>query len=131
MEIVFKITFKNTRKVARVGIFVETETGVIDAELWEKDISDKFPVQIDRIIEAKTYALNSKKILVFEKECSATNMLINNEYSSIELIQTQKGKNISEIQITNEITNASVSGRLILKTVDRKYVCAIKEVKST
>ena len=129
MEVAFKITFKNMRRSVNLGIFVETETGVMDAEAWEKEINNNYPVRIENIVEANIYALNSNKKESFEKECSSSNMCIQNEYSCITLIQTKSGQNISGIQITNEITNAIVSGKIILKTEDRKYVCTIKETK--
>ena len=42
IELKFEITFKNYRKSVDLGLFIETETGVIDANAWEDNISINF-----------------------------------------------------------------------------------------
>ncbi len=130
MEITFILTFKNVRKSASLGIFIETETGVMDADAWESNISDTFPVSIDRIESASTYAVNSKGTSQFLEVCNLSQPIINNDYSNISLIMSKSGKNITGFKIDNDITNAIVIGKMVIMTSDRKYVCTIKEVKN-
>lgn len=126
MEIAFGLSFKNTRKSITLGFFIETETGVMDADAWENNIDSKFPVQIERIEAAHTYATNSGNTLPFKEICDLDNRSISNEYTTIELVNSKSGQNVSGIKVANDITNAVVSGTLVINATDRKYVCTIK-----
>lgn len=131
IEISFTLTFKNKRKSVLLGIFVETETGVMDAETWEYYINDRFPVLLDQIEAINTYASYSKKTSKIDEICTINHPLVGNEYSEIELILSRSGKNAIGFRVTNEIINAVVKGKIIIKTIDRKYVCTIKEMKNS
>lgn len=129
MEISYTLTFKNARKAVTLGLFVETETGVMDANAWEEDIDSTFPIRIERIDSVYTYAVNSKSNLPIIDICNTNNRLVNSDYTIVELLTSKSGSNISGFRVTNTITNAVVYGTLVIKASDRKYVCAIKEVK--
>ena len=131
IETDFTLTFKNSRDSVAMGIFVETETGVMDADAWENNINDQFPVLIDQIGPISTYAPYSKKTSQVDEICSSNHPIVRNEYSTIELIISKSGKNITGFKVDNEIKNAVVQGKLIIRTIDRKYVCTIKEIKNS
>ena len=130
MEIDFVLKFKNLRKSAAFGIFIETETGVMDADAWESNINDTFPVIIDRIDSVSTHSLNTDKDLQITVDCTQMNPEVNNDYSCVKLLESKSGKNIAGFSVYNEITNAEVRGRMTVRTIDRKYVCTVKEIKN-
>ena len=128
MTIEFELTFMNIRKEAFLGIFVESEVGLMDAEAWEEGIGTQFPIEIPIIANCSVYAKNSKQEMTFESTCNRENPLVENEFSKISIVYTEKG-NVMGVKITNCITNAVVSGTIVLKSLDKKYCCAIKDAK--
>ena len=46
----------------------------------------------------------------------------------MELEYTEEG-NVVGIRVTNEVTNAIVTGQIVLSVTDRKYCCTLKELK--
>lgn len=129
VEVRFILTFKNLRKNLNLGLFIETETGVMDAEAWESNINNVFPVRIDRIESVHTFATNSKNTLPMVNVCNSQNPCVSNDYTEIKLLYTESGKNVRGISVLNDITNAVVFGTILIKSDDKKYVCTIKEVK--
>ncbi|MED9904189.1 MAG: hypothetical protein UFG06_08395 [Lachnospiraceae bacterium] len=129
VEVKFILTFKNLRKNVNLGLFIETETGVMDAEAWESNISNNFPVKIDRIESAHTCATNSKNTLPIINVCNSQNPCVRNDYTELKLLYTNSGSNVRGMSVSNDITNAVVFGTLLIKADDKKYVCTIKEVK--
>lgn len=129
VEVEFILRFKNLRKNVNLGLFIETETGVMDAEAWESNINNNFPVKIDRIESANTFATNSKNTLPMGRVCNLQNPCVKNDYTEIKLLYTESGNNVRGISVSNDITNAVVYGTILIKSDDKKYVCTIKEVK--
>lgn len=129
VEIKFVLTFKNLRKNVNLGLFIETETGVMDAESWESNINNNFPVKIDRIESVHTFATNSKNTLPVVSICNSNNSCVRSDYTEIKLLYTESGKNVRGMSISNDVTNAVVFGTMLFKSDDKKYVCTIKEVK--
>lgn len=117
-------------KSAAFGIFIETETGVMDADAWESNINDTFPVIIDRIDSVSTHSLNTDKNLQITVDCTQMSPEVNNDYSCVKLLESKSRKNIAGFSVYNEITNAEVRGRMTVRTIDRKYVCTVKEIKN-
>ncbi|MDO4648266.1 MAG: hypothetical protein Q4B26_06405 [Eubacteriales bacterium] len=131
IELKFELSFKNNRKSVDLGLFIETETGVIDAGAWEDNISKHFPIQITKIESVSTYATNSNSTLQISEECTDHSPAVSSEYTTIELLKTKSGLNYGGVRITNTINNAVVSGTIHIYSEDRKYVCAIKEIKNS
>ena len=129
VEVKFILTFKNLRKNVNLGLFIETETGVMDAEAWESNINNNFPVKIDRIESVHTFATNSKNTLPMVNVCNSQNPCVSNDYTQIKLLYTESCKNVRGMSVSNDITNAVVFGTILIRTDDKKYVCTIKEVK--
>ena len=131
IELKFEITFKNYRKSVDLGLFIETETGVIDANAWEDNISINFPVHITKIESVNTFASNTNTTLPIIESCNTQCTIIRSDYTTVELLKTKSGSNISGIRIVNSVTNAIVSGSIYICSEDRKYVCTIKEIKNS
>lgn len=128
MTIEFELKFMNVRKTAFIGVFVESEVGLMDAKTWEEGIGTKFPIEIPIIANCSVYAMNSKQTMTFDSSCNQENRRIENEFASIEAVYTEKGE-VLGFSICNSITNAVVKGTLALKSSDKKYCCTIKEAK--
>ena len=60
LAIPFSVKFKNIRKKLALGIFIETETSLMDADSWADDIGTAFPISIIEIRDAKIVLLNSE-----------------------------------------------------------------------
>lgn len=129
VEVEFVLKFKNLRKKVNLGLFIETETGVMDAESWESNINKYFPVKIAKIEGTHTLATNSKNTMPVESVCNLQNPCVRNDYTEVKLLYTESGNNVKGISVTNDVTNAVVSGKIFIKSDDKKYVCAIKEIK--
>lgn len=124
----FVLTFKNEKKKAFIGVFVETEVGLIDAKTWENDIGTPFPISIPIIGNLKAFAINSKQNYMFENSCGEGCKIATCPVSSVEIVYSDKG-NVCGIRIANEVTNAIISGTIVLESTDKKYCCTLKESK--
>ena len=124
----FKMSFKNSMKAALIGIFIESEVGYLDAKTWASDIKTRFPISVTEISNCKTYAVNSDKTEPFDDKCSPDHSIIQNCFSTIELIYTET-KDVLGIRVTNDITNAIVTGTIILSSSDKRMCCTLKELK--
>lgn len=128
MTIDFELRFKNIRKEAFIGVFVESEVGLVDAISWAEGIGTKFPIEIPIIANCSVYATNSDKTLLFDSSCTKDNSRIENDFSIIEVIYSNK-KDVLGFKVCNQINNAVVKGSLVLKSLDKKYCCTVKESK--
>ena len=99
---------------------------MVDAEAWNKGIGSAFPIKISEIKSCSVYALNSKQKMDFENSCSDMNPVIENDFSQISIVSSDKA---TGFRIKNSITNAIISGVIVLTCTDRKYCCTIKETK--
>lgn len=129
IDISFEITFKNNRRDVALGVFVEAETGVIDADTWEKELGGTYPITIDSIANSITISVDTNRQERFAENCSVHNPKVENDYSCMELLFSKSGDSISGFKIHNDITNAIISGVIKLKSSNKKYVCTIKEIK--
>ena len=123
------MTFKNSLKEILLGLFVESEVGFVDAKTWASDIGTAFPITVPIICNCQTYAVNSGKTEDFDSSCGPDCRQIKNSYTRMELVYTEEG-NVLGIRIQNDITNAIVTGRIVLNSSDKKYCCTLKELKA-
>lgn len=128
MTIEFELRFKNIRKEAFIGVFVESEVGLMDAHSWKTGIGTVFPIEIPIIANCSVLALNSNQILTFDSSCTKENRYIENDFSTIEVVCTEDGEALG-FKVTNTVTNAVVKGTLTLKSRNKKYCCTVKEAK--
>jgi len=128
VSINFALTFKNQKKDVFIGVFVESEVGLVDAKSWENDIGTTFPISVPIVANCKTYAVNSKQMIAFDSSCSREYRKIVNDFTSIETIYTEAGS-ILGIKVKNTISNAIVTGTIVLASSDKKYCVTLKEAK--
>ena len=124
----FKMTFKNNLKEMIIGVFVESEVGFVDAKTWASEIGTPFPITVPMISNCQTYAVNSDKSENFISACSPGCRIIHNSYSQIELVYTEAG-DVLGIKIKNDITNAVITGHIVLMSSDKKYCFTLKELR--
>ncbi len=125
----FKMTFKNSLKEILLGLFVESEVGYVDAKTWASDIGTAFPITVSQVCNCQTYAVNTGKTEEFDSGCGPDCRQIRNVFSRLELVYTEEG-NVLGIRVQNDISNAVVTGRIILTSADKKYCFTIKELKA-
>ena len=128
ITIEFELKFKNIRKEAFIGVFVESEVGLMDAHSWKIGIGTVFPIDIPIIANCSVMALNSNQMLKFDSSCTKENRYIENDFSMIKVVYTEDG-DVLGFKVTNTVTNAIVKGMLTLKSRDKKYCCTVKEAK--
>lgn len=124
----FSLKFKNEKKKTFIGVFVETEVGVIDTRSWENEIKTKFPISVPIICNLQTLALNSNQTFTFDSSCSPEYSMAQCDVSTVEVVYSEAG-NVLGIRISNDITNAVVTGTIVLESTDKKYCCTLKEAK--
>lgn len=128
MTIEFELKFKNVRKEAFIGVFVESEVGLMDANAWVVGIGTSFPIDIPIMANCSVTGVNSNQTLLFDSSCTKDNRCISNDFSMIKLIYS--GNNdVLGFKVTNTINNAIVRGMVTLKSGDKKYCCTVKESK--
>ena len=128
MTIEFELRFKNNRKEAFIGVFVESEVGLMDAHSWKTGIGTVFPIEIPIIANCSVLALNSNQILTFDSSCTKENRYIENDFSTIEVVCTEDGEALG-FKVTNTVTNAVVKGTLTLKSRNKKVLLYGKRSK--
>lgn len=124
----FELKFKNSRKEAFIGVFIESEVGLMDAISWKSGIGTCFPIEIPAISECSVFAVNSGQKVLFDKDCTKDNDHIENDFTTIETVHSESGEDLG-FRVNNKINNAVVSGKIILKSLDKKYCCTVKEAK--
>lgn len=125
----FSAKFCNAKKNAIIGIFIESETGLMDLNAWQQNIGTAFPIVVDSICECKTFAQNSGKELPLPYDCTSDKKESASEFTKVSIIADEEQIGVCGFKIENVISNAVVSGKLIIRTADRKYRCSIKETK--
>ena len=129
VKIPFSAVFKNTRREAYFGLFVETEIALMDAFSWRANIETPFPLSIVCIRDCSITALNSGITLSFSEKSEKDHPAVISDYSTIEIITDSSGTDISGFRIKNEITNVVVNGVLVIAADDKKYCLTIKETR--
>ena len=127
--ITFSAKFCNTKKKAVIGIFVESETGLMDLSAWRQNIGTTFPITVNAIRECKTFAQNSGKELPLPFDCDLQQKESASDFTKVRIITGDASEGVCGFEIENTITNAVVSGKLIIRTANRKYRCSVKETK--
>ena len=125
----FTAKFSNTKKKAIIGVFVESETGLMDSTAWQQNIGTVFPITVDAICECKTLAQNSSKELPLPSDCDTNHKEVKSDFTRVRVLTSGENEGVCGFEIENTVTNAIVSGKLIIKTANRKYRCSIKETK--
>lgn len=125
----FWAKFNNNKKKAVIGIFIESETGLMDYAAWQQNIGTVFPITVYGIRECKTFALNSRTEMPLPAECNPDQIECASDYTKIRIIKGGENEGVCGFEIANTITNAIVSGKLVVRTTNRKYRCSIKETK--
>ena len=128
MTIEFELKFKNVRKEAFIGVFVESEVGLMDANAWGVGIGTSFPIDIPIMANCSVTGLNSNQTLLFDSSCTKDNRSISNDFSTIELIYSGND-DILGFKVINTVSNSIVKGMITLKSQDKKYCCTVKESK--
>lgn len=125
----FNAKFNNNKKKAVIGIFVESETGLMDYAAWQQNIGTAFPITICEIRGCKTFALNSRTEMPLPKECNSTQKECSSDYTTLRILTGEENEGVCGFEIANTITNAVISGKLVIRTTNRKYRCYVKETK--
>ena len=101
----------------------------MDLNAWQQNIGTAFPIEVDSIWECKTFAQNSGKELPLPDDCTSDKKESASEFTKVRIITSDEKVGVCGFEIENAITNAVVSGKLVIRTADRKYRCSIKETK--
>ena len=125
----FSVKFSNAKKKALIAIFVESETGLMDSSAWQQNIGTDFPITVEAIWECKTLAQNSGKELPLDADCDMDHREAKSDFTRVRIVASDENEGVCGFEIENTITNAIVSGKLVIKTANRKYRCSIKETK--
>lgn len=125
----FSAKFFNTKKTAVIGVFVISETGLMDYMSWLQNIGTAYPITIEAIWECSTFAQNSGNTLILSPDCELSHPQSTSDYSTVTILNGDENCAICGIEITNTITNAIVSGKLIVRTANKKIRCILKETK--
>lgn len=127
----FSVKFSNAKKKAIIGIFVESETGLVDSGAWQQNIGTDFPITVEAIRECKTFAQNSGKELSLDADCDTNRREAKSDFTRVRIVASDENEGVCGFEIENTITNAIVSGKLVIKTANKKYRCSIKETKKS
>lgn len=72
---------------------------------------------------------NSGKELPLDADCDIDCREAKSDFTRVRIVASDENEGVCGFEIENSITNALVSGKLIIKTANRKYRCSIKETK--
>lgn len=123
----FTAKFSCGNKAAIIGLFVESETGLLDYAAWKDNIGTTFPISIKSISDCTTLAQNSGTELPLLGECTADCPKQSSDFTTVRIITGEN--DIYGFEIKNTVTNALVCGKLTIHSSNRKYRCTIKETK--
>ena len=72
---------------------------------------------------------NSGKELLLDADCDTDHREAKSDFTRVRIVASDENEGVCGFEIENTITNAIVSGKLVIKTANRKYRCSIKETK--
>ncbi len=125
----FSAKFFNYNKSAVIGLFVISETGLMDYLSWQQNIGTAYPVTIDAIWECKTLAQNSGRTIQLTPDCESGHPMSSSDFTTVTIMNGSENGTLCGFEITNTVTNAVVSGKLIIRTANKKIRCLLKETR--
>lgn len=128
IDIAFKLKFKNNRKTATLGLYVETATtSSLDSETWHKKIETDFPLRIEKIYNCETAGEpTGNAVMKIDGECSDVGSGISNSITTVRQVSNSYGERVC-FSVDNREERAVVSGVVRISTADKKYSCLLKE----
>lgn len=131
IEVTFTLKFKNNRRKANIGLYVETATASsFDATTWRNKIETSFPLRIEKIYLCETNGEPTGNVAVpISGECTDSCPVICNEDTRITMSKNGFG-DIVGFSVENYGDRATVSGVARISSADRKYSCLLKEASS-
>jgi hypothetical protein len=118
----FVLKLMQGKKKATISMLIASEAGKIDYKSWHEDIGTKFPVEIkDCYIKSLETAVSGVPVDI-ERYCTSDNPSFDEDEVSVRICaEVEDGTTITQLAIDSHVLNPKISGRLRLKTYDKKY----------
>lgn len=136
ISIPFSVSFNTIKKKATIGIWVETEKGQWNEAKWFKEMGRPFPFTIYGIRDLKAFIGQDKDVHPFSGDLSANSGTAQCDISEMAISSikrtTESGNTFDDVcsfTIANTERKVTIQGTLLLQAKDRKYSCAVREVK--
>lgn len=119
MDFILKLT--HGKKEARVSLMIASEGGWIDANSWYEDIGTDFPIEIVQCyIDTVKTPITDHPYQV-KKMCTVQSPKIETEEILVALNSETEESTNTQIVFGVHIQNPEISGRLRMKSYDKKY----------
>lgn len=136
ISIPFSVSFNTIKRKATIGIWVETEKGQWNEAKWFKEMGRPFPFTIRGIQDLKAFIGQDKKEHLFSGDLNANDGKAQCDISEMAISgikrTTESGNTFDDVcsfTIANTERKVTIQGTLLLQAKDRKYSCAVREVK--
>jgi len=119
----FVCKMSNGKRTADIGVFIESETGSIDANTWRKDIATAFPIRLVNLSDCYIHSVNSGESVFCEP---ISEELSEGQLGRVSIIHNSNSDTCA-IRIEADTPNATIYGNISLSTTDRKYCFIFRE----
>lgn len=121
VEMDFTLRLSHGKKDSTLSMMIASEAGWIDAVSWKDDIGTAFPIEITECYIDTVRTPVSDYPYEIRKRCSATENVIDTEEIEVNLRTETDNASMTQICFLSHIQNSEVSGKIKLRTYDKKY----------
>lgn len=136
VNIPFAISFDAIKKKATIGILVETEHGQWTDKKWNKDMDKPFPFGIVKLSHLTAISGLGGKEYPFTSDATREHRVSECDISKVEIIGQKRNdgradsyEDFSRFMIINAERREKITGVVVLRALDRKFSCTIREIK--
>ena len=122
----YALKMNHSRKTASISMMIASEAGWIDARSWNDDIGTAFPIEIEELYVDKIDTAVADHPYEIEESCSIDNRRLERDEIIAVLNTETEDDVITQINIQSYIKNPEITGKLILKSIDKKYQFSFK-----
>lgn len=126
VELDFTLKLSHGKKAVDLSMMIASEAGWIDALAWKNDIGTAFPVEIQECFIDYVKSPVSDYPNDIKASCTAAQLRLEKEEILAELKDETEGGIYTQVSLTSYIQNPEVSGRIRLKSYDKKYQFTFK-----
>lgn len=126
VELEFTLKLSHGKKMVDLSMMIASEAGWIDAPSWKEDIGTTFPVEIEECYIDYIKSPVSDYPNEIKTSCTRTQLSIEKEELLVELKDETESETYTKVSMTSYIQNPEISGRIRLKSYDKKYQFTFK-----
>ena len=126
VEMGYVLKLNHGKKTAKLSLMIASEGGWIDAESWYEDIGTEFPIMIEECFVDSVKTPISDYPYEIQKSCTIESNKVDTDELTVGIQSETDMDTITQISIESHVQNPEISGKILVRSYDRKYQFNIK-----